>query len=143
MLQIEEMLLCYKSSLALLEINKTNLDALERETIEELCLSANVIKDMPISVTNKFNSKTENAVCNKDKLINIHKKTIKQQEYMIKLVESLLKGLSSDELKMIELKYFEGKYWKEISDICGLTKDGVRNKVKYDILPKLQGLLER
>lgn len=142
MLQIEEMLMKYKDALALLAINKAHLSRLESDCIEEICLGASIISDMPRSNTNEFKSKTENAIIYKESLIRLHKKMINEQNYRIAIVEGCLQKLTKDELLLISLKYFEGKTWGEIACNTNFDKDTVRIRVKHKILPKLQRLLE-
>lgn len=142
MLQIEEMLIRYKDALALLELNKARLHNIATEAVEELCLSAPILSDMPKSITNQFQSKTENAAINVSVLITMHRKIIQEQQYRISVVEGILKKLTTEEYRMVTQKYFEGKYWKEIAAENGMDKNTARKIVKYTILPKLQKLLE-
>lgn len=106
------------------------IDTDEKEVIEEQCLSASVITDTPRSITNKFNSKTENAALNYREYLNRkpltkpeirdvikkNKEKITVLEMDVKLVDTVfLPCLDVKEEFIIRSLYFEGYSWHEIT----------------------------
>jgi hypothetical protein len=87
-----------------------------RATIEEICLAAPVISDIPKSVTNKFSSVTENAAIEYPERIKELCKMINSISWEIADTSDLMKFLPEDEKFIVELKYLDDREntWKEI-----------------------------
>jgi hypothetical protein len=146
-MSIEDKLKMHKENICKLQLALLELDNLERELIEELCLPACVITDMPRSVTNKFHSATENAVIAKDLLKHHHIDEIMRQSKEICRVETVLKTLSRLDKALVELRYFEkctwgmtAKLYAEKADIPYISKDALK-KANKRMLYKLETLL--
>ena len=64
------------------------------------------------------------------------------EEYMNDLkmrLPSILEKLKSDELQLIELRYLEGRSFKEVADILGISENYAKVRV-YRILEKMKKL---
>ena len=86
---------------------KMNVAVYESLLIEnEICISTQVISDMPRSVTNKFSSVTENMALN-------HPPSHKLRLEIMR-VENWLKALHDDERYMIESFYIHNKTYNSI-----------------------------
>jgi hypothetical protein len=130
-----------------LQLNLLNLDNIDRELIEELCLPASVITDMPRNFSNSFHSKTEDAVFKREFFKENAYQEIMRQSKEICKIETVLKTLSRYDLYFVELKYFEKCTWgltaKLIAERLGfdyISKDTIKRQNKR-ILLKLQTLL--
>ena len=126
---IEEKLKDHKENIARLQLNLLNLDNIDRELIEELCLPASVITDMPRSLGNQFSSKTENAVFQREFFKENAYEEIMRQSKEICRIETVLKTLSKTDLYFVELKYFEKCTW-------GLTAKLYAERLGYDYISK-------
>ena len=113
---IEEKLKDHKENIARLQLNLLNLDNIDRELIEELCLPASVITDMPRSPSSQFSSKTENAVFQREFFKEDAYDELMKQSKEICRVEAVLKTLSRQDMLIVELKYFEGETWGNIAN---------------------------
>jgi hypothetical protein len=121
-----ELLKSYKSNLYILKRNKLN----KNELIEEICLSSPILSDIPKSITNKFNSKTENAVLRIDEEIHSGNEAIKNIALDVINVDWLLETLSIEQRLIMECKYIlECKTWLDIAKIHA-------DMFKTDILTK-------
>ena len=137
----------HKENIARLQLNLLNLDNIDRELIEELCLPASVITDMPRSPSSQFSSKTENAVFQRDFFKEDAYDELMKQSKEICRVEAVLKTLSRQDMLIVELKYFEKCTWgltaKLYAERLGyvyISKDTIKRQNKR-ILLKLQTLL--
>ena len=146
-MSIQEKLKNHKENIARLQLNLLNLDNIDRELIEELCLPASVITDMPRNFSNAFHSKTEDAVLKREFFKDATYEEIMKQSKEICKIETVLKTLSRYDLYFVELKYFEKCTWgltaKLIAERLGfdyISKDTIKRQNKRIIL-KLQTLL--
>jgi 5'-deoxynucleotidase YfbR-like HD superfamily hydrolase len=146
-MNVEEKLKNHKDNIARLQLNLLGMENLEREIIEELCLPACVITDMPRSITNKFSSKTENAAMIKEILMEHQKSELMRQSKEICKIETVLKTLSKLDMCLVNLRYFEkctwgltAKLWAESAGIDYISRETLK-KHKKRILRKLETLL--
>ena len=128
-MMIEEKLKNHKENIARLQLNLLNIDNIDRELIEELCLPASVITDMPRNFSNAFHSKTEDAVFKREFFRENTYDEIMRQSKEICRIETVLKTLSKIDMYFIELKYFEKCTW-------GLTAKLYAQKLGYDYISK-------
>jgi len=115
-MNIESLLHQHKEKIARLQLNLLNLDNIDRELIEELCLPASVITDMPRNFSNSFHSKTEDAVLHREFFKNATYDELMKQSREICRIDTVLKTLSKSDMLLIELKYFEGETWGNIAN---------------------------
>jgi hypothetical protein len=112
---IEEVLYNYKNWIAkknYLEIELTNIN----ETIEEICIPATILSDMPRTITNKITSKVENAVEKIEKLnINEIQIKIKKINKQIQKIENALNFLAPLEKIIIIERYVNLKSWDYVA----------------------------
>jgi hypothetical protein len=113
---IEDKLRNYKENVARLQLNLLNLDNIDRELIEELCLPASIITDMPRNFSNAFHSKTEDAVLHREFFKNATYDELMKQSREICKIETVLKTLSKSDMLLVELKYFENETWGNIAN---------------------------
>lgn len=107
---------------AMVEYNGIKPNMSEREAIEGMCLGASRLSHIPRSITNKFTSKTENAVFHyendmsanrfeQNKLLEGISKIrfeIERLEDEITLIENLLNSLRDKDKFIVETKYIQG-----------------------------------
>ena len=144
---IEDKLKNHKENIARLQLNLLNLDNIDRELIEELCLPASVITDMPRNFSNAFHSKTEDAVFKREFFRNSTYDEIMKQSKEICRIEAVLKTLSKQDMLIVELKYFQGETWGNIANrfskeigVTYVDKKTIKRK-NQKILLKLNTLL--
>ena len=146
-MMIEEKLKNHKENIARLQLNLLNIDNIDRELIEELCLPASVITDMPRNFSNSFHSKTEDAVFKREFFKdNMYEEIMRQSKEICK-IETVLKTLSKQDMLIVELKYFEGETWGNIANriakeigVTYVDKKTIKRK-NQKILLKLNTLL--
>lgn len=128
----DEILSNYKAIKA--EINNLQLE------IEEISSEYDGVKavvyEERTGTTNAFNSSVENEILKKEKLINKLLKEKRSKEILINKVDNALTVLEEEEIKIIELRYFQKMGWNKIGiltnrdgDYCGRIKRKVVNKL--------------
>ena len=68
------------------------------------------------SETNKFSSVVESEVENKEKRIEILRRVKRSKEIQIERIDSMLSLLTDEEYRIIELRYFENKKFRDIAE---------------------------
>lgn len=144
---IEERLKNHKENIARLQLNLLNIDNLDREIIEELCLPASVVTDMPRSLSNQFSSKTEDAAICREIWKSKSYDDIMKQSKEIARIETVLKTLARLDMLLIDLRYFQNCTWgltaimyAKHAGIGYISKEALK-KQKKRILLKLETLL--
>lgn len=128
----DEILSNYKAIKA--EINNLQLE------IEEISSEYDGVKavvyEERTGTTNAFNSSVENEILKKEKLINKLLKEKRSKEILINKVDNALAVLEEEEIKIIELRYFQNMGWNKIGiltnrdgDYCGRIKRKAVNKL--------------
>lgn len=110
----------YKTNVYFLKRNVYDRD----EMIESIALSAPGFSPVPPSITNKFNSKTENAVFRIESEEREFSEAIKRIARSVANINFLLDTLNADQRFIIEAKYVqEYKTWVDIAREYQRIKD--------------------
>lgn len=60
----------------------------------------------------------------------------------IQMVVGALRGLSDEELELVEMKYFEGRQYSEICEILGISENNAKSKV-FRAIRKMRKLINQ
>lgn len=131
---VDSMLRNHKENIALYNALLLELEHLDEETIEGLCIPAVVLTDMPRSVTNRINNPTANVTIHYMEQTKVIRQTLLSVGKQIDMVENALKALRNRQLWLIKARYFENLSWTEIRiEYC---------KVFPQVTQKLDGKIE-
>jgi hypothetical protein len=114
-ISIDNALREHRSNISMCNAYLMELQDIDRETIEMLCLPSVVISDMPKTVTHKINNPTANVseTYQRDKTILLRE--ILRINAKIEVIENVLKYLNRKQRFVIESKYFENMTWEELT----------------------------
>lgn len=132
-----EILKDYKKLKALIKDYDLQLQELDFNTLGPQGMTYDKDKTSP---TNKFNSDTENAAIKREEKIHNLKKQQGTCKVIVGQMDNALDTLTDREKQIIELKYFNGKTYDEISAIIDRTSNRIKHIMK-DIREKLDNLI--
>lgn len=134
--KVEEMLYNYKNLFAEIRILKSDLEILENDYkgVGAINYYENTSK------TNKFNSKVENEVIEREEKIERLKGKIRFKELQIRKIDIALEALNDDERYLIEEYYMNRKQLKFISSEIGLA-ESYASTYKASLINKIVNII--
>lgn len=112
--EVKTMLRKHLDNITMVQMYLLNLDDINEEILESMCLPISVMSDMPKSVTNRINSITENVALNYNQNLTEATKEIHKLNRDIEKVEIALKRLKDIDRFLINKKWIEDLSWNEV-----------------------------
>lgn len=136
--EVKKLLRTHLDNITIVQLFLLDIDNLDEQILESLCLPNVVISDIPKSITNKIHSNTENVALNhetykKNVLNDIHK--LNKQ---INKIEKVLGRLKEVDRFLITKKWIEDLTWNEVGreftrKYYYISGDTMRKKVKNSL----------
>lgn len=120
------------------EISNIELEIAEIESEYRGCGA--ITYEEKTGATNQFNSSVENELLSKRKLIDRLAREQEKKQRLIQKVDNSMETLEENELKIIDLRFFNRKDWSYIGTVLSLDSDYCRT-IKRETIKRLSDLI--